>query len=268
MSKIKQHGIFPPNFHDKLNIQNEEKRNLVEKELTNAAMWDLAESPIKGGFDLKHLADIHQFIFEDISSYAGSVRNYGLEKGGFTFADKRTMDWIFEKEVPESLQKLEKAKNSPERFAEEMATLHTRLDEAHPFREGNGRSTRVFLQQLAEEKGYKIDLDKITSSSKEWVEICKKALGCQAHDSNYQKPDPTPKEELFKQIVTPEHQIDKQEALHPDALKLQKALEEGAKKLSPEQRAVYNERAAKKVSEVSKAMTKKATLDKQQDNEK
>ncbi len=203
MSKIKKHGVFPKNFHDKLKITNEKERDKTERAITRFATSKLAKKPIKGNFDLKHLAEIHEHIFKNISSYAGSIRSYGMQKAGFSFADKPTMDYILEKEIPALVEAVDKAKHNPEQFVKAMAKLHTSLDEAHPFREGNGRSTRVFLQQLAQEKGYNLDLTKINYSTQEWVEACKKAIGCQIYNKDYKVPDLADKIAIFQKALVP-----------------------------------------------------------------
>ncbi len=204
MKNVKYHSIFPKNFHDRISFTDTKERDWLESQLTSAKLDDFFENPIKGSYDFKHLADIHKFIFEDISSYAGSVRSYGMQKAGFSFADKPTMEYILEKEIPALVEAVDKAKNNPKQFVKAMAKLHTSLDEAHPFREGNGRSTRIFLQQLAKEKGYNLDLTKITSSTQEWVEICKKAIGCQVYNKDYKVPDLADKVEIFQKALVPE----------------------------------------------------------------
>lgn len=200
---LKRHAIFPPSFHDKLIGKTEQEKESIEKDVTTFRIIQLEQNPVAGTFNLKHLADIHEFIFDDISSYAGSVRSYPLGKGNFSFADKETMQYIFEQEIPKSLATLGEVKNSPKQFVEEMAKLHTSLDEAHPFREGNGRSTRIFLQQLANENGYHFDLTKISCPSQEWVEVCKKAIACQQYNKHYKTPDMADKIAIFQQSITP-----------------------------------------------------------------
>ncbi|MGY0400173.1 MAG: Fic/DOC family protein [Ostreibacterium sp.] len=202
MKKVKKHAIFPANFHNKLNYDSEEERDQQEKKATRTRIVDLYNEPIKGKFDLAHLAKIHEFIFDKVSSYAGSVRNYGMSKGGFNFADTETMDYIFSKELPESLMRLDNIQDDPTQFANHLAKIHTLIDEAHPFREGNGRTTRLFLQQLSKAKGYELDLSKITSSSKEWIEICKEAIGGMINGV-YCPPTNENKVKFFQDLITP-----------------------------------------------------------------
>ena len=58
---------------------------------------------MKGNLDRDHFSEIHRRLFQDVSTHAGQVRGYDLNKGDTEFADQRTMDYIFETELPKRL---------------------------------------------------------------------------------------------------------------------------------------------------------------------
>lgn len=85
----------------------------------------------------KGLQQIHSFIFGGLYSFAGQMRTVNLSKGGFTFAPVMFLE--------NSLQTIEKM---PERTFDEIVSKYVEMNVAHPFREGNGRSTRIWLDLM------------------------------------------------------------------------------------------------------------------------
>ena len=82
----------------------------------------------------KGLQQIHAYLFGGLYDFAGQIRDVNLAKGGFSFAPA-----IF---LPEALRKIEQM---PETTFEEIMDKYVEMNVAHPFREGNGRSTRIWL---------------------------------------------------------------------------------------------------------------------------
>lgn len=83
------------------------------------------------------LAFIHRFLFEDIYDFAGKIRDVNIAKGGFRFAPLMYLHT--------SLETIEKM---PQRTFEEIIEKYVEMNIAHPFREGNGRSMRIWLDHL------------------------------------------------------------------------------------------------------------------------
>ena len=65
---------------NKLNIRDLNRLNEAERKLTQLRLNDLISSPIKGNFDLSHLQKIHQFLFQDLYSWAGEIRTVDIAK--------------------------------------------------------------------------------------------------------------------------------------------------------------------------------------------
>lgn len=102
-----------------------------------------------GKFD--SLAKIHKYLFEDIYAFAGKVRVVNLAKGNFRFAPVMYLK-----------QALEHIDNMPQSTFEEIIEKYVEMNIAHPFREGNGRSTRIWLDlTLKKELGKVVDWSKI-----------------------------------------------------------------------------------------------------------
>ena len=183
---------FPPVFEDKLTGIPESDRDTVGRHFLDVRAKELELNPIKGGFDIKHLSKIHEYLFQDSSTHAGVVRGYSMNKGGTPFADSQQMDYLFNKELPLRVEALGLSVNDVNKYIDAMTDLHSTLDLAHPFREGNGRSTRIFMSQLSEAHGYKLDFS--TVNAKEWVKACIDSINTGGE---------TLKRPLFERIITP-----------------------------------------------------------------
>ena len=95
---------------------------------------DLANLPA-GKFST--LAFIHEYLFRDIYSFAGEIRDVNIAKGNFRFAPLMYLK--------EALQHLD---TMPQGTFDEIVEKYVEMNIAHPFREGNGRSTRIWLDHI------------------------------------------------------------------------------------------------------------------------
>lgn len=86
---------------------------------------------------LKCLQQIHAYIFGGLYDFAGQVRTKNISKGGFTFANCM--------HFPDTLQFIERM---PETTFDEIMDKYVEMNVAHPFMEGNGRSTRIWLDLM------------------------------------------------------------------------------------------------------------------------
>ena len=135
----------------------------IENDITIYKLYLLREKGITGNFDVEHFINIHKFIFEDIYPFAGLYRNENIAKDNFMFANwefiEENMKIIFEELKNENyLADLDK-----EKFAERLTYYMSELNVLHPFREGNGRTTREFIRQLALKNGYSLDLSEFNA---------------------------------------------------------------------------------------------------------
>ena len=97
------------------------------------------------------LAAIHKYLFDEIYDFAGKIREVNLSKGNFRFAPLMYLE--------AALQSIDKM---PQSTFDEIIEKYVEMNVAHPFREGNGRSTRIWLDlMLKKEIGYVVDWSKV-----------------------------------------------------------------------------------------------------------
>jgi len=143
---------------NKFNIMDGEKLQEIEREISFTNISFLGENPLKGALDFKYLLKIHKFIFEDIYGWAGHIRGVGFFTKGdamFCVADKipEYADNTFGKLRAEKwLRGLERTE-----FIERLAYYMGEVNALHPFREGNGRTQRVFFAELARRAMYNLN---------------------------------------------------------------------------------------------------------------
>lgn len=97
------------------------------------------------------LAEIHRFLFSDIYDFAGKIRDVNLAKGNFRFAPLMYLD--------ASLKNIEKM---PQSTFDEIVEKYVEMNIAHPFRDGNGRSARIWLDIIfKKELGMVVDWSRV-----------------------------------------------------------------------------------------------------------
>ena len=146
---------------NKLEIKDQLTLQKYEARITAAKLLALRQKGITGNFDKNHFVSIHKYIFEDIYPFAGKFRTENIAKGYFRFAE-----WEYiEEELDKLLLKLKNEnylnEKSEEELAKKLAYYMSELNVLHPFREGNGRTIREFIRQLALKNGYTLNLKKV-----------------------------------------------------------------------------------------------------------
>ena len=86
---------------------------------------------------MKCLQQIHAYLFGGLYDFAGQIRNKNISKGGFTFANCLYLPTI----IP-TIERM------PETTLDEIADKYVEMNVVHPFMEGNGRSTRIWLDLM------------------------------------------------------------------------------------------------------------------------
>lgn len=100
---------------------------------------------------VESLKAIHKYLFEDIYDFAGKLRTVNIAKGNFRFASLMYLE--------AALENIEKM---PQSTFDEIVEKYVEMNIAHPFREGNGRSTRIWLDQIfKKEIGMVVDWSKV-----------------------------------------------------------------------------------------------------------
>ena len=120
-------------------------------------------------FDAAHLKAIHAHLFGDVYDWAGQYRTVNISRGGagkvtHHFGDHSSMD-MYMRQVRRLIETTPWRDLEPDELADALANVHTRLNFAHPFREGNGRTTRIFMQHLAQHAGAVLDFGRVTAEA-------------------------------------------------------------------------------------------------------
>lgn len=141
-------------LENKLGITNsadlarEEERisKLKARQLFESEIIDILEA---GTF--KSLSNIHEYLFDEIYDFAGKIRTVNIAKGNFRFAPVMYLEAA-----------LEHIDKMPQSNFDEIIEKYVEMNIAHPFREGNGRSTRIWLDLiLKKELNMVIDWSKV-----------------------------------------------------------------------------------------------------------
>ena len=142
---------------NKFDLRSQQELDRVEAVLVTAKAAQWEESPLCSTFDFEHYKAIHRHLFCDLYEWAGVPRSINISKKGTQFcpADEipRVSSAIFRRLAEQNFfQSL-----SFDDFVDAFVDFYIRTNELHPFREGNGRTQRVFLAQLAQHAGYQLD---------------------------------------------------------------------------------------------------------------
>jgi len=104
---------------------------------------------------IESLKQIHAYIFGGLYDFAGKIRQKNISKGGFQFAMSQYLD-----------STLQDISNMPDSDFEEIMDKYIEMNVAHPFMEGNGRSTRIWLDMLLKARlGLCIDWSKVDKNA-------------------------------------------------------------------------------------------------------
>lgn len=162
------------------------------QEIENSFYFAQLTKPLPiGGFDYKHLKNIHKHLFGNLYSWAGEERTVDIIKANSHFARKEFITNEINKQFA-SLKTENYLQNvSIEIFIGRAAHYFNEINAAHPFREGNGRTLRAFFGLLAEQAGYQLSWDKVDSHEYTRASI----LGFNENNK--------PMEEVFKKVTLP-----------------------------------------------------------------
>lgn len=137
-------------LENKLGIANEVELAREEERLTKLRARELFETRLLDSFETGTFAGlraIHRHLFQDVYDFAGQMRTVNIAKGNFRFAPVMYLS--------AALEAIEKM---PQGTFDEIIEKYVEMNVAHPFREGNGRSTRIWLDViLKKELGRVID---------------------------------------------------------------------------------------------------------------
>jgi cell filamentation protein len=149
-------------------LRDAEQLAVFEGLNTAARVYELLQNPIAGGFDIVHLKAIHKHVFQDVFTWAGELRTTMLGKAEYfgrppvwftpphllEHEAKRIFVWLHRADLLRRLPRVE--------FARQSAQLLAEVNTLHPFREGNGRTQRLFVDALARQAGHELHFDVVS----------------------------------------------------------------------------------------------------------
>ncbi len=141
-------------LENKLNITDQAELARAEEKISKARAKKMFETGYLDTLEpgtFETLKMIHKYLFEEIYEFAGQLRKVNIAKGNFRFTPLTYLE--------EAIKNIEKM---PQSTYEEIIEKYVEMNIAHPFREGNGRSTRIWLDLiLKKELNVVIDWSKV-----------------------------------------------------------------------------------------------------------
>lgn len=141
-------------LENKLHITDSAELARVEEKITKVKAKELFESGFLNALSagtVEALLKIHEYLFNEIYDFAGKIRTVNIAKGSFRFAPAMYLQ--------SSLSNIEKM---PQSTFDEIVDKYVEMNIAHPFREGNGRSMRIWLDLIfKKEIGFVVDWNRI-----------------------------------------------------------------------------------------------------------
>ena len=139
---------------NKLNITDEVELSKIEEKITKLKALELYDSGKINTIEVgtfKGLAQIHNYLFSDIYDFAGKMRTVNIAKGNFRFASV-----LYLKDILKTIDTM------PEDNYDNIIKKYVEMNVAHPFREENGRSTRIWLDLILKKNlGQVVDWSKV-----------------------------------------------------------------------------------------------------------
>ena len=141
-------------LENKLNITDSAELAREEERITKKKAVELYDKGLLDGLEagkFSSLSFIHKYLFEELYDFAGVMRDVNLAKGGFRFAPVMYLE-----------SALEHISNMKQSTFDEIIEKYVEMNIAHPFREGNGRATRIWLDlMLKKEIGMVVDWSEV-----------------------------------------------------------------------------------------------------------
>jgi len=154
------------------------------------------EVQIARTFDGAHLRAVHAHLFQDVYEWAGQYRTVDMAKGGRAFLPYRHIEeWM--NQSAEQITTTPWGSLDHDQFSDAAANVFANVNYAHGFREGNGRSSRIFMQQCTSDGQFELDFTVIARQPERWNEASR--LSVPRYYGGL--PDPDPLRDMFREIT-------------------------------------------------------------------
>lgn len=135
-------------LENRLNITDSTELARTEEKISKKKAVELFENGYLDNYEdgtFQMLAAIHKYLFDEIYDFAGVVRTVNIAKGNFRFAPV-----MYLQAAIDSVEKM------PQSTFDEIIEKYVEMNVVHPFREGNGRSTRIWLDCILKKELHKV----------------------------------------------------------------------------------------------------------------
>ncbi len=194
-------SYFWPNttvLNNKLGIRNRDDLQTQEYQFVAArqAEIELGRVAIAPTYDATHLRTIHRHLFQDLYDWAGEYRTVPLAKGISEFAPANRISSYLDGAAA-IVDNTSWPRLPADEFAGTMAKVYAWANHAHPFREGNGRATKLWLTAIASQSPWRIDFERVEA------DVWNQAAALSGPDRGQLTPDPGTLIPVFTVMTTP-----------------------------------------------------------------
>ena len=152
-------------YHNLVGARSREDLKQREEAFTSLRIAELKRDPVQGRLDFDHLKEIHRRLYQDVYAWAGEPRK-GFDAAKQDYVGGTAHAFTPSAQIEAEGRRIfkELAANdhlrdlSRPEFVSQLARLHGEVNQLHPFPEGNGRTQRLFLEEVAQRAGHPVDL--------------------------------------------------------------------------------------------------------------
>ncbi len=139
--------------------------NQYEQRLSNFHIVKILVEWPSQGFDVEYLKSLHRTIFGEVYPWAGQFRKVDIGKGDTLFLSHTQIEHETQRLFNDLANENFLYGSTPEIFSHKIGEYLIRLNQIHPFREGNGRTQRVLVSKIAQHAGMRMDWSSISNEA-------------------------------------------------------------------------------------------------------
>lgn len=151
-------------LRNRFGIKDQGQLDTLESSFAAIRAAELEVDPVAGSFDFNHLRETHRRLFADVYDWAGQLRQVDISKGDTRFANAGYLESAGQKLFLQLAEEKQLRGLPPDELSQRLGEYLGEINVLHPFREGNGRTQREFIGQLARENGYRVNWDGISQN--------------------------------------------------------------------------------------------------------
>lgn len=147
-------------LRNKLGITDPTKLSNFERDASALRQASMIANPVGGKLDFDHFKAVHERLFQDVYDWAGQTRTVEISKGNSAFAPVQHIETHAKKVFGDLAAENHLQGMKRDQFLDRAAHHLGEINALHPFREGNGRAQRAFMDEVAGRAGYGFDWSK------------------------------------------------------------------------------------------------------------